>query len=93
MQVMKKPAGLETTSADDGSLEHLKVKTKGFLEKMGTPDARGVYFYEKGSAFCINFQFENKPAKVATKASSKDDAEAERQTHIKFHQKVESVLK
>ena len=45
----------------------------------------GMYFYEKGSGFRINWTKGEKRGSPTTKAENKDDEEACKSTHMKFH--------
>ena len=69
------------------------MKTKSFLQKLGTPNASGVYFSEKKSLFRMNFTYKGKETAVQSKALNRDDEKAERLAHTRFHQKAQNTLK
>ena len=51
----------------------------------------GVYFYEKGCCFKLNWQKGKLRGSVVGKALHKDDVEACKKTHTKFHEKAEEI--
>ena len=81
-------------SAADGAnnkgLKALEEKTKEYITQKGLI-CSGVYFYESGRKFKLNWKKGSQKGACATKASNEGDIAACMETHKKFHAKAEGL--
>merc|ERR1712216_890625 len=69
-------------------LEELEKKTMGFIQSLGLSAGSGVYFYETGGCFKINWQKGELRGSITCKAKNEEDVEACKKTHERFHLKA-----
>ena len=74
-------------SATKDTLIALEKKTQNYIKELGlTSSSNGVKFYEKGSRFQLDWHKGAERGQLTTKAKGEDDEDAEKATHLKFHE-------
>ena len=76
----------------EGDLGKLRKQTKTYLQKMRQENVRGMYFYEKGGRFQVDWAYDSKKFRVVQKVSSAEDGDAEKLAHQKFATKASDLL-